>query len=114
MRFEVTRTSDYGLHKPRPCAEAGHSILTRVDHSSFASPEAYEAGLPHMYPWLSCGTNHRVVDDGIERDILEKGWIMELEGLVELMSFIDEQGEVIISEGRHEYPTIEIYDGCRE
>ena len=112
MRFEVSRTSS--RHGSQPCAEAVQVQVVEVDRRGFKSPEEYDKYLHPTRPWLSVGKNHRIVGGGIERDLDVDAWVVELEGLVELMSFIDEHGDVVISEGRHEYPTIEIYDGCRE
>lgn len=67
--------------------------------------------------WHRRGTNHRVVNGFIKRDLgPEPCWLIDIESLADLISIIDDSNEsIVISTGRdHEPPRIEIYDDYRE
>jgi hypothetical protein len=93
--------------------------LINVDRRGFKSPEEYDERLAERYgSWFSQGTNHRIVKNGIARDIGTKTvWGLEVNSLEELMNLKDEVGEELIlrvSYIDYKTPMIEIYDDYRE
>lgn len=111
MKYVVKRTSD---RESNPCDEAYQGEYIRVDARTWSSPALYlpggEAG------WLSKGTNHRIEENGIKRDLTVTGWFVDIATLDDLMTFIGTYGEVVIGRDQfsEEYSCIEIYDDYRE
>jgi len=112
MDFVITRTTD---SENLPCKEAKCSTATHVDRRTIESLE--EARIKLGESWFSEGTNHRKEDGMVVRDMPKrKVWIVEINGLEDLIRFQYKYGELIILEsGYKEYPLrIEIYDDYRE
>ena len=116
MKFRVERTSVWD-DETQPCLEAVSEMIPRWDRRTFKSPEEHDAKLPHNEPWLSNGTEHRLVYGprggviGIERrtgDVMV--WFVTLDSLDDLIAFSDKYGALVVSAE----PSIEIYDGYRE
>lgn len=107
MKFELTRTSVYGDAKPH---DRAYSEMTPiVDHRNFKTPEEHDAKLNP--PWLSRGTNHRLINGTIARDVgMKVGWFIEINNLEDLLAFQEECGYELVLSGDE----IEIYDNYRE
>lgn len=117
MIFQVTRTSMWDDEKPyEKCIPI---TLINVDRRGFKSPKEYDERLAERDgSWFSQGVNHRIVKNGIARDIGPLTvWGIEINSLEELMSLKEEVREDLIlktSYVDYETPTIEIYDDYRE
>lgn len=106
--FRVYRASLSYYSVTPPCEEAIESNYIITDTRVFASPEAYDERLvPHgSKPWLSEGTNHRIINGMISRDTgWEKGWLVRFSTLHQLMGFIKKYGDCVVGE-----KSITIYD----
>lgn len=116
MEFIITRSSDF-LSKKQPIDGSYQKEITRVDVRSISDPSEFD--YPRLREeWYKAGTNHRVINGKIARDLgIEKVWVVNINTLEELMNFKDECGEDIIITASyidHTTPEIEIYDSYRE
>lgn len=106
MKFQISRTS---LYLNRPCEEAIKGTYIPVDRRTFKTPEEHDARFPHMR-WSSNGSNHRIVEGNIERDMPPAScWLLEISDLQQLIELSKKYGDLVFSPDR-----IEIYDGYRE
>ncbi len=117
MKFCVERTSD-PMGKRKPCDEAALGTYTFMDRRVIDDPRKIpmESGSDGAW-WYEEGSNHRVENGEIVRDIGERSaWFVSLNTLEELMAFCEKYGNVIITaEGENPTgPQIEIYDDQRE
>ena len=119
MKFIIQRTSAYG---EKPCEEAKLETITEVDVRVKDSPSKIPMWR-NLQPeeaerrWKSEGTNHRLVNNRIARDMgFISVWTIEINTLEELMAFRAKYGDIIVkqSDENPEYTTIEIYDDYRE
>ncbi|NCU26025.1 hypothetical protein EOM86_04805 [Candidatus Nomurabacteria bacterium] len=114
MKFRITRTSSNYFYEKRPCEKAvkGTYLYTHTrtcTEEEFNRKFADREGL-----WRSKGINHRVNSRGyIQREDERKGFLIEINTLEELVAFVDEVGDIIISKD-NPMPEIEIYDDYRE
>ena len=114
MKFRITRTSGSSVDEAKPCEKAvkGTYLYTHTrtcTEEEFNRKFADREGL-----WRSKGINHRVDSRGyIQREHEIEGFLIEINTLEELVAFIDEVGEIIISKD-NPMPEIEIYDDYRE
>lgn len=113
--FRITRTSVWAEDVP-PCNECKKKIIDRVDRRTFKTFEEHDARCTP--PWLFAGTDHKVVDGGIERTFknAKTVWTREFETIEDLVQFTKAQGgEVVISSDYTSViPALEIYDDYRE
>jgi hypothetical protein len=117
MLFQVTRTSSW--YDDKPYDKCIPIKLTIVDRRTFKTPEEHDARCAeHSSKWFDVGTNHRVENGFIVRDLDTKDvWGIEINSLEELMAFQAEVGEELIigtSYTDNKFPLIEIYDSYRE
>lgn len=113
MIFVVSRTSHYGDRQP--CEEAYKSKLKDVDMRSVDSPEKLKC--MNKDEWFSSGTNHRVINGHIARDLGEVDeWFVEFNSLEDLVAFKRKYGEIILTTSCTDcnHIEIEIYDTYRE
>lgn len=114
MKFRITRTSGNYFDEERPCEKAvkGTYLYTHTrtcTEEEFNRKFADREGL-----WRSKGINHRVDSRGyIQREYEREGFLIEINTLEELVAFVDEVGDIIISKD-NPMPEIEIYDDYRE
>ena len=114
MKFRITRTSSNYFDEARPCEKAvkGTYLYTHTrtcTEEEFNRKFADREGL-----WRSKGINHRVDSRGyIQREDEREGFLIEISTLEELVAFVDEVGDIVISKD-NPMPEIEIYDGYRE
>lgn len=104
MKYLVSKTSVYN---EKPCEGAYKVLVTIVDRRTVDCPSK----LKYESNWYERGTNHRVENGKICRDLgKEEEWEVEIPDLLE---FVKKHERCIlrIEEGR---PSIEIYDDYRE
>lgn len=108
MKFIVSRTSI--LNDAKPCDNANYEEVAWIDRRIVSRPEdlAYDS-----HTWLLEGSNHRVENDMITRDLKAYAWTIEITDIIE---FSKQYGEIIITAIPRNYylPKIEIYDDYRE
>ena len=112
-KFAVSRTSSWD---EKPCDEAYQEEVFDTDLRTCGSPEEFDArGIDRGRPWLSHGTNHRIIDGMIARDIGTRNqWFVNVD---DIWAFQQKYGRLIIEPERVSgewFPSIEIYDGWRE
>ena len=116
MEFIVTRSSDF-LSKKQPIEGAYQKEITRIDVRNISDPSGFK-NQRLIDEWYNAGTNHRVINGKIARDMgTEKVWVVNINTLEELMNFKEKCGEdIIITTSYIDYatPEIEIYDSYRE
>jgi len=109
--FICTRTR---LWDERPCSEAFPILITVVDTRYCSSPKEIPINNGTDGDWYLKGTNHRVVDGYIKRDLdPETAWAVELPTLLSLMKFVETHGRCIVGTNKKDFSTIEIYDRYR-
>lgn len=112
MKFVVSRVSTRGSDI-EPCEGAKIEKLTWLDVRTIRTIEEAKT-CPWFNKWFERGVNHReengyVVCDSI---VPENEWVIELNSIEELESFVKKHGDVIISECSYKEIKIElkIYD----
>lgn len=114
MTFKVERTS-LGFRKDKsPCEEAiKHEYVVKEQLFDLNSLEFL--GISER-EWKSKGANHRIEDNKYTRDLRETEWLVEIDSLEALNSFINKYGRCVISLDRDggQSLTIEMYDDYRE
>lgn len=112
MKFRITRTSVYDDVKPCEKAVKGKYLYT---HTRTCTEEEFNKRFAHREGlWRSKGINHRVDSRGyIQREDERKGFLIEINTLEELVAFVDEVGDIVISKD-NPMPEIEIYDDYGE
>ncbi len=117
MLFEVTRTSIYTDNKPfENCKEIQ---LTHLEIRTLKTPNEFDDKFGYREgKWLEKGTNHRIINGRIARDLdKENTWGIEIGSLEELMQFVESvKNDVIITTSTidKKTPSLEIYDDYRE
>ena len=110
MIFEVFRSSYRGVGDHPPVEGAFKTQRVRVDRRTVSSPDQlrYE---PERSTWYQVGTNHRVENGRIQRDMeMREVWAVDIPTLEALLTFIGTCGhEIVMTKD-----TIEIYDDYRE
>lgn len=116
MKFTISRTSNWD--NENPCEEATPYEVIRVDVRTFKTPEEFDKKLAYREgKWLEKGTNHRVINGCIARDVgTERCWAIEVNSLEDLIALYHKYGSLVIETNMwdRETPNIEIYDDYRE
>jgi hypothetical protein len=115
MKFVITRTSIQD--DSAPCKGAFKGQYLRIDTRTCKTFEEYDERIGKNRPWLSEGTNHRLVNEGIARDMeMTDAWFVEINTLEDLLILNAEEGQIVIGHcyDNKEVPQIEIYDDYRE
>lgn len=112
MRFIVSRTSsgDY-----KPCKEAYEYELTNVDIRTVDDPKKLSFKNDRD-GWFKIGTNHRMIDGKIARDIGKVDvWVIDINSIEDLVVFKKQYGPLILRTSYIDNQTIEIeiYDTYR-
>lgn len=112
-QYRVMRTTDYGMDFGEPPCDGAYQIrVTRVDRRLTDDPKNVPSGRGTDEWWYGRGTNHRVEDGCICRDLgVETVWVVDAPDLVE---FVRDFGQIILYINNNGMPVIEIYDGYRE
>jgi hypothetical protein len=117
MLFQVTRTSIWDYNK-KPYDKCIPIELTQVDRRTFRTPEEHDERCGQHGKWLDVGSNHRIENGRIVRDLDPVNvWGVEINSLEELMAFkkeVDEELVISISHIDQKTLSIEIYDDYRE
>jgi len=110
--FKVFRTSSSGYRSDEPpCRNAVSYKFVHVDRRSASDPSKVIPNEAHAW-WYGEGANHRVEKGKICRDIgYSSSWFVEL---TDIMAFVREYGECVLSVDSDGFDTIEIYDYYRE
>lgn len=118
MRCIVRRTSQWAFDKDNPPCEGAYvHPFVYTDVRTFATPEEFDAKLAAREgPWLSKGTNHRIVDGMIARDTgTREHWCVDVDDVWEFARRVGH--ELVLSFTKPSdtaHPSIEIYDDYRE
>ena len=108
--YLVSRTSNYGIDKP--CDEAFEIVITNIDTRTCDDPKKIPINKGTDGDWYKRGTNHRVENGEIKRDMgVEKVWAAQIGDLQE---FVNKYGDCVISPIKDGFCSIEIYDDYRE
>lgn len=111
-QYRVMRTSSYGESPEPPCDGAYQIRVTRVDRRLTDDPKKVPSGRGTDEWWYDRGTNHRVEDGCICRDLgVDTLWAVDVPDLVE---FVRDSGQIVLYIEDNGMPVIEIYDGYRE
>lgn len=81
----------------KPCEEAFKIKLPVIDTRSCDDPKKIPANNGTDGDWYALGTNHRLVNGEIQRDLgVASYWAVELPTLADLTAFVQRYGECII------------------
>jgi len=99
MRFMVKRRSCISSDEykdARPCdgVVKGEYIYTDVRYTDTPEHVPYHMGKSDW--WYEQGTNHRLINGNIARDLKVNGWILEVSSLEELIAFKQKVGSPIV------------------
>jgi len=107
--FVVSRTSGSST---KPCDEAFLQKVPVVDVRVFDDPKKIPAHKGTDGDWYTRGRNHRIVDGYICRDLEPMdSWCVYID---DIMDFVRQHGECVISITSGGLNKIEIYDDYRE
>lgn len=108
--FIVSKTSSCGWVIP-PVEGAYLCELTNIDYRNTDDPIKLPFAKGCTDWWYKEGTNHRIVDGKITRDLgYRKVWTIEIP---DVMEFVREHGKCVVGFDNN-IPYIEIYDDYRE
>lgn len=108
--FLVTRTSVWDDGKP--CDEAYVVEIMNVDRRNCDDPKKIPMNRVTDGDWYLRGSNHRVENGCICRDIgWERKWAVNIDSV---MDFVDKHGECVVRRNNDGFAEIEIYDNNRE
>jgi hypothetical protein len=110
--FRVFRTSETRFSPNKaPCLEATACQCVKVDRRSVSDPSKVVRNDAHAW-WYEKGSNHRIEKGQICRDVgYSQAWFVEL---TDVMEFVREYGECVLSVDNDGFDCIEIYDDYRE
>lgn len=109
--YIIRRTSLYDSDE-KPCDEAYKVELMLVDCRPVDDPKKIPINNGTDGDWYERGTNHRVVNGRICRDLYwYQEWAVDVE---DIMDFVDKYGTIILGKNNAGFGTIEIYDDYRE
>lgn len=114
LKFIVNRTSARNSEEP-PCEGAVAEQRPYVDIRSVDSPEKLTYPHDAAQDWYKRGSNHRVIDGCIVRDLeAHQVWTIELADLSALSNFCKIYGPIVIEQDVTGALLLEIYDDYRE
>lgn len=108
-KFRIRRASNHysGI---QPCEEAKQKKYFHMNWKTSDDPAKVPFYKGETDWWYNEGTNHRVEDGVIVRDMERDGWFVEFNNLDELLAFVNREDEIIIEEDRQYNYSIVIYD----
>lgn len=108
--YLVSRTSSPPGEKP--CDEAFRVVLTNTDTRSCDNPKKIPVNNGTDGDWFLRGTNHRVENGYIKRDLgVKEDWAVEV---TDIQDFVDKYGDCVVGRDVDGFCTVEIYDDYRE
>jgi hypothetical protein len=111
-RHEIFLCSRTSVYDGCPCEDAFQILIPCIDCRAVDDPKKVPAYHGQESWWYEEGTNHRVENGLIYRDMPPiKVWAVKLSNI---MDFVSKYGECIVSVSRQGYQEIEIYDSYRE
>ena len=109
--YLVRRTSNWG-EDIKPCDEAFKILFKKIDVRNTDDPKKIPAFRGTNGNWYELGTNHRVENGMIMRDMGTKtAWAIEIS---DIQGFVDKYGDCVVGRNVEGFCTIEIYDDHRE
>jgi hypothetical protein len=105
MKFLCSRTSTYNGDEC-PCEEAVSEFVVETIRLTELKPYVHT-------DWFETGTNFRIKDDMVCKDITRSKWVVTLAGLDSFMAFVAKYNPVVVH-SKDGYNSIEIYDDYRE
>ncbi len=107
----VQRTSDC-LQDQCPCEGAERRSIARIDRRIVDDPAKVPAFIGQRDWWFKEGTNHRIENGGIARDMgSTEVWMMDV---ADVWDFVRKHGDCIVSINDDGFRCVEIYDDYRE
>ncbi len=107
--YLASRTSAYG---EKPCDEAFKIVRVNTDTRNCDDPKKIPAHGGTDGDWFLRGTNHRVENGKIKRDLgTQEKWAVEVP---DIQAFVDKYGDCVVGRDADGFCTVEIYDDCRE
>lgn len=113
MKFQIRRTSIFD--DERPCDEAIKDKIIFTDVRNVDNPNKLTCMTADK--WYKQGTNHRIINGNIARDLDKRDcYMIEINTLEELLELKNKYGDLIINTSYIDRKThsIEIYDNYRE
>jgi hypothetical protein len=106
--YLVSRTS---CCEGKPCDEAYEVEMMQVDRRNCDHPKKIPAHDGTDGDWYNHGSNHRVENGNICRDMgWRRQWVVQVN---DVMDFVDSHGECVVGRTNEGYATIEIYNCSR-
>lgn len=120
MEYKIRRTSG-GYHGGKPHKDAYQRPYIYTDTRTTDDPAKVPMHLGKSEWWYEKGTNHRIEDGKIKRDLhKESGWFIQVEDIHQFLRDLykeEETSEIVLSIEDDMNPPmleIEIYDDYRE
>jgi len=113
MKFLVGRTSLAFHENNKPCEGAYYDSYIHIDERTVDDPAKIGPTIGRSEWWYSRGTNHRIEDGHIKRDVEDKRWFVDIDSLEDLLDFVSRNSRSIVL-STFDFPEIEIYDDYRE
>lgn len=108
--FRVSRVSNYFGDSIQPCGESEQRKYFHIDWRTTDDPAKILPYKGETDWWYNEGTNHRVENGQIARDLEWKGWFVEFNDLDDLLKFANREGRIIITDKEQYNYEIMIYD----
>lgn len=107
--YLVRRTS---MYEGSPCPDAFIIERIFIDTRNCDDPKKIPANNGKDGDWFLRGTNHRVENGMIKRDLgTIQEWAVEIP---DILAFVDKYGECVVGRNSNGFYEIEIYDDYRE
>jgi len=116
MIYILRRTSTYDENPLPEDKRVFQKNITFIEIRTLPTPQAFDAKFSFSEgKWLEVGTNHRLINGHIARDLEEVSqWVIDLDDH-ELIEFAKTHGNIILQFSVKSYfPILEIYDSYRE
>lgn len=100
MKFEIRKYSEW---KEKPCENAIKETYSVIDTRSVNDPYKIWSTEEEVQKfWYGNGTNHRVENGKIKRDLEEEFyWVIEINNIEELIELQEKYGEIAINEDNY-------------
>jgi len=110
--YIVERTSGPIFSTKAPCPGAKKSFVVYVDERIVDDPKKINAYSHTEAWWYSKGTNHRVENGHIKRDLgFNEVYVLKIP---DIWAFVEKHGQCVLSINSEGFRVVEIYDDYRE